>query len=244
MKPFVSERLKNAGVSPSSIGVLQGKYPVTFAHTNFPPGGVERSPVEYFDIYCPTRPANIYEVSGTIQRKYFDYRTGFISFNPPMSTWTARWDTRVEGFGLYIQPPILEKAAFDLFGETPDELSWRLVLGDYAPSIAFLALDIGSQALNKYPAGVEIVEQQMTTLLNLLVRRFSSSPKRDTSLVGIHSSQVLRAVQYISDNLDNKISVQSIADAAASSPPHLNRLFRAELGTSVWKYVQKMRRTA
>ncbi len=241
MEPFDKNELIAAGVKPNQIGILRGKYPVTFSYTDFPPGNLERVATDYFDIYCPTRPAEIYEISGSTKRRIFNYKPGCIAFNPAKSSWHAKWDTRIEGFSIYIQPEILEQAALDLFEESAKDLKWRLVLADYVPSIAYLALDIGSQAIANYPAGYEFVEKQFEILLNLLIRRYSVSPFRDTSLVGIHSAQVIRAVQYISENLENKISVLDITDAAASSPSHLNRLFRAELGLSVWNYVQKQR---
>ncbi len=244
MEPIDSQFLIDFGVSPDCVGTLAGKYPITYSHTDFPPGNLKRISADYFEIFCPTRPVDIYEISGSTKRKNFRYRIGFVAFNPPNRTWHAQWKSRIEGLSLYIQPQIIDDICQQTFGESVETNQWRLVLGDYVPSIAYLALDIGSQAATGYPAGVKFVEQQTATLLSMLVRRYSVTKTRDTSMVGVHSAVVLRAVQYINQNLQNKISVDSIAIAAAASPPHLNRLFRAELGISVWTYVQRRKLNA
>ena len=241
LEPLAHQTLIDAGVPKDSIGTLKGRYPLTYGSTSLPPGSLDRMATDYFELYSATRPAKIHETSGARRRSTFHYRLGYIAFSTPDSRWSAQWESRIDGFSLYIQPDILGESARAAFGEDPEQLIWRHVLGDHVPSIAFLALDIGSQATAGYPAGVEFVDRQVETLLAMLVRRFSRSATRDTSLVGIYSPAVLRALQHINQNLSENLTVARISDAAAASPPHLNRLFREELGVSVWSYVQSQR---
>lgn len=239
--PLDHNVLKEAGVPIDSIGTLKGRFPLTYGNSSLPPGSLDRMATDYFELYAATRPVTIYETSGSRKRTAFHYRLGYVAFNSPEARWSARWNSRIDGFSLYIQPGILNAIAEDVFGEPADHLSWRHLLGDHVPAIAYLALDIGSQAIAGYPAGVKFVEDQVETLLAMLVRRYSRSARRDTRLVGIHSPSVLRALEFINGHLKHAITVASIAEAAAASPPQLNKLFRAELGVSVWSYVQSRR---
>lgn len=239
--PLNHKVLKDAGVPIESIGTLKGRFPLTYGNSSLPPGSLDRMATDYFELYAATRPATIYETSGSRKRTAFHYRLGYVAFSSPEARWSARWNSRIDGFSLYIQPGILNAIAEDVFGEPAGHLEWRHVLADHVPAIAYLALDIGSQAIAGYPAGTEFVEDQVETLLSMLARRYSSSQRRDTRLVGIHSPSVLRALDYINRHLTHTITVETIADAAAASPPHLNKLFRAELGVSVWSYVQSRR---
>ncbi|MEL6416152.1 MAG: AraC family transcriptional regulator [Pseudomonadota bacterium] len=239
--PLDHDVLKGAGVPTDSIGTLKGRFPLTYGNSSLPPGSLDRMATDYFELYAATRPATIYETSGSRKRTAFHYRLGYVAFSSPEARWSARWNSLIDGFSLYIQPGILAAVAAEVFGEPAEQLRWRHVLGDHVPAIAYLALDIGSQAVAGYPAGVKFVEDQVETLLAMLVRRYSSSEVRDTRLVGIHSPSVLRALEFINGHLKQAITVETIADAAAASPPHLNKLFRAELGVSVWAYVQSKR---
>ncbi len=239
--PLDHRELIDAGVPPDAIGILKGQYPLTFTRSSLPPGEFDRPALNYFEIYAATRPATILETSGTTKRSAFHYRLGYVAFNTPASRWHAQWESQIEGFSLYIQPEVMDKIVEETFGESPDQVEWRPLLGDYVPSIAYLALDIGSQATAGYPAGVEFVEMQVKTLLSMIARRYSTSKNRDTSLVGIHSAAVMRAIQYVEKHLKDDMALGNITDAAAASAPHLNRLFRAELGVSVWAYVQNRR---
>lgn len=239
--PLDHKVLKDAGVPIESIGTLKGRFPLTYGNSSLPPGSLDRMATDYFELYAATRPATIYETSGSRKRTAFHYRLGYVAFSSPEARWSARWNSRIDGFSLYIQPGILKAVAEDVFGEPAEHLEWRHVLADHVPAIAYLALDIGSQAIAGYPAGTEFVENQVETLLSMLARRYSSSQHRDTRLVGIHSPSVLRALEFINSHLKHAITVERIAEAAAASPPHLNKLFRAELGVSVWSFVQSRR---
>ena len=239
--PLDHNVLRDAGVPTDSIGTLKGRFPLTYGNSSLPPGSLDRMATDYFELYSATRPVTIYETSGSRKRTAFHYRLGYVAFSSPEARWSARWNSRIDGFSLYIQPGILKSIAEDVFGEPAEHLNWRHVLGDHVPAIAYLALDIGSQAIAGYPAGVKFVEDQVETLLAMLVRRYSSTERRDTRLVGIHSPSVLRALEYIYGHLKRPITVEKIAEAAGASAPHMNKLFRAELGVSVWSYVQSKR---
>lgn len=242
--PFIDpDFFDTAGIAPDSMGVFKGRFPAMYSWFSLPPGRHSRLAAAYFELFCPTRASDIFEISGATKRKLFQYRRGYTAFSTPEAEWQAAWESRIEGFSIYFERPMLEEAAGRAFGDAPG-LGWRSVLADYAPQIAFLAKDICSQAQAGYPAGFQIVETQMEALMAMLARRYSTAPDRDTRLVGIHSAVVLRAIDFVGSNLTAPLSVGMIAERSAASPAHLNKLFRAELGVSVWSYVQDQRLTA
>jgi len=53
--------------------------------------------------------------------------------------------------------------------------------------------------------------------------------------------RVRRALEYIHVHLTDRLSIQAIAAAAATSPFHLGRAFRAALGLPIWQYVLRER---
>ncbi len=56
-----------------------------------------------------------------------------------------------------------------------------------------------------------------------------------------YRSQIEAAVHYIEIHLHEKITLESVADAAGLSPCHLSRIFKQETGMSMVDYVQKER---
>ena len=195
----------------------------------------------HFELFIPTRPLTVTDVSGSFHRTLFHYRLGTIGFSPPSINWRIKWDGAIEGVLLIWEPEVIEAAVAKLFNEDMATLTWRRGMGDHVPAIAFLGLDIASQISSGYPAGKAHVELLMESLLSLCLRRYASSETRATSLVGIMSRQVLHAVGIINTKLTTDLTIDEICAHGAVSKSHLNRLFRTELGLSPWEFVQRQR---
>ncbi len=194
-----------------------------------------------FELFLPTRPLSLQELSGQFQRQRFNYRLGSIAFCHPGMSWLIAWEGSIEGVLLVWEPEVIQKAASNLFDEDFSQLTWRRALGDYVPAIAYLGLDIASQVTSGYPAGEKHVELLIEALLALCLRRYASTPQRDTALAGVMSRQVLQAISFINANLTTDLSIEEIRTRSAVSKSHLNRLFRTEVGISPWEYVQRQR---
>ncbi len=207
---------------------------------NAPSGSLQRQRNGRFDLFLPMRPVILTELSGK-RRSIFRYGSGIVGFSPPDADWRISWEGQLQGVSLQIEPGELTQAACQIFGDDATEIEWRTALSDHNPVVANLGLDMISQMISGYPAGAAVVELQYKALLALLARRYASTPRRNTALVAVLSRQVLAAVSFIDEQLHDDISVADIAEAAAVSAPHLNRLFQAELGLSVWKYVIRQR---
>lgn len=54
---------------------------------------------------------------------------------------------------------------------------------------------------------------------------------------------IIKVINYIEDNLDDKLSLGEVADKAGYSKFHLNRLFSERVGCTLYKYMQTRRLT-
>ncbi len=204
-----------------------------------PSASFHRRPVPDHDIFLPLRPICLHEISGGRRRSSFDYRRGMVGFTPPGESWSVSWEGTLEGVTFLIPPETMANALGAVQpGRQPN---WRMVLADHAPAIAFLGLDLAEQALGGLPGGKDTFEQQLKTFLTMLHRRYTSQPEVDLPRIGGLRAQVLRAVAYIESHLGADIDLDQICAAAHLSRAQANRCFRAELGTTVWGYVQRRR---
>lgn len=238
---YVETKMAHAGLPPGRSIEVSGPWPLTITSMHVSSNRLERLFTDHFEMFLPTRTVTLYEITGDMGRQTFQYRTGMVAFNPPNENWSIEWEGTIEGVSILFDDATIEEAIRESFSEDPKTLSWRLALGDHAPAIAYLGLDIASQAATGYPAGKEHTEQLIGTFLSMIIRRYSVTPDRDTALVGVMSPQVIRTVQYINLNLHRHLTLQELCDVGAASLAHMNRLFRAELGESVWNYVQRRR---
>lgn len=54
---------------------------------------------------------------------------------------------------------------------------------------------------------------------------------------------IMKVIDYIEDNLDNKLSLHDISNKVGYSKFHLNRLFSESVGCTLYKYIKKRRIT-
>ena len=233
--------LLKLGFSDEDIVDFDGEWPSTIITIRENTGNSDRMFVGFFDIFIPTRTFTLHELTGGYKRKKYNYRYGMAGFNPPDAKWEISWEGVLEGFAIIFETSTIEKASQELFGESYKSLDWRRAICDRAPAIAYLGLDIASQVTTGFPAGKPHVNLQMRAFLAMLIRRYAVTPERNTALVGVSSRQVLRAIQYIESHLSQPLTLQHISDVSAASIGHLNRLFRVEVGHTVWGYVMSRR---
>ena len=57
------------------------------------------------------------------------------------------------------------------------------------------------------------------------------------------SSIIIKVIDFIEENLEGKLSLDEISDKVGYSKFHLNRLFSASVGCTLYKYIQMRRLT-
>jgi AraC family transcriptional regulator len=85
-------------------------------------------------------------------------------------------------------------------------------------------------------------EALSTALAVHLLREYGAAvlgPKRQYG--GLPREKLVRAVEYIQDQLDTDLTVSGIAQAVGMSPDHFTRLFKESTGQSPYRYVVEAR---
>jgi AraC family transcriptional regulator len=85
-------------------------------------------------------------------------------------------------------------------------------------------------------------EALSTALAVHLLREYGATvlePKRQHG--GLPREKLVRAVEYIQDQLDTDLTVSGIAQAVGMSPDHFTRLFKESTGQSPYRYVVEAR---
>ncbi|MEL6688386.1 MAG: hypothetical protein AAFP97_12300, partial [Pseudomonadota bacterium] len=239
MRTFSTDVLHEAGFTPADYEQFQyAGYSITLLELSIDSGWINRSGADWFDLFVPTRYCLLHEEHGNLPKKRFAYRPGSVGFSPPGAEWRARVDGRVEGVSFFIPTDLMRQIAQSVLGYQPTV--WRHVLADAAPAISWLAQDVASQVR----LGVDPIKglrlKLTETLLALLCRHYAKSAARD-AVIGVRSPPVIRALAYISKSIASPLSRESIAEAAFVSPSQLGRLFREEIGESVWGHVLRRR---
>jgi AraC family transcriptional regulator len=81
-------------------------------------------------------------------------------------------------------------------------------------------------------------EALSTALAVHLLREYGAAmlrPKRQYG--GLSRERLVRAAEYIQDQLDTDLTVAGIAQAVYMSPYHFTRLFKESIGQSPYQYV-------
>jgi AraC family transcriptional regulator len=91
-----------------------------------------------------------------------------------------------------------------------------------------------------HPAQDVLVESLATALLVHLLRGYSSSPS-EQPLKNVGPASLRRALAYIEDQPNMRISMDDLAGAAGLSRFHFSRLFRKHIGISPAAYIERSR---
>lgn len=239
LQPFSEQILHDAGFGPDVYDQFKHDgHTVTVAAFSLERAPIARSGAGWFDLFVPTRFCVMRAEEGKLRQHRFAYRPGSVGFSPPGVDWRAVPEGRVEGISFFLPPELMDAVAERHLGCCPS--GWRHVLADAAPAIAWLAQDIASQVRLGLDPEAGLRSTLCEALLALVCRHYVVSPARQAPM-GVHSPAVIRALNYIDDNLSESIDVSSIAQAAFVSPSQLSRLFRHELGVGPWQHVLQRR---
>lgn len=147
---------------------------------------------------------------------------------------TAWWDGPFESACFYFTARALGEAlGVDADRHVHDI---RTTVDRHAPVVAHLLRVLHADAVAGQPHGSLVGDAAFAALAAQFVpdRRLGTGPSGD-------DWRVRRALEYIHTRLSERLGIPAIADAAATSPFHLSRAFRAALGCSIWQYVLRER---
>ena len=105
--------------------------------------------------------------------------------------------------------------------------------GGMQPEEAYSLSDVYIQQTDKCKNKNEIDTVHYTMTIDFTKRM------RQVRSGKIYSKNVIHMLDYISDHLHEKITVQDVAEAVSCTVPYVSRLFTAEIGTPPGEYIMK-----
>ncbi len=147
------------------------------------------------------------------------------------------WDRPMESACFYFTDDALAAVLDRDVDERTHDI--RSAINRYSPVIGHLLRALHADALAGQPHGRLVGDSIFTAVAAQLVPpgTVSHGPLRAT----VRDRRVRLALDYIHAHLADALDLQVIAAAAASSPFHLSRCFRAAVGCSIWRYVLRER---
>jgi AraC family transcriptional regulator len=180
----------------------------------------------------PSRPRMTMSVGGRMLRP--DFGVDEIIAIEAGSGGHGGWDDAFESACFYFQPDAIETA----LGRpvAPGEVILQTSTGLKAPIIVHLLQALRADAAAGQPHGLMVGD----AIFSALAAQFVSTKPREDGLAA-PDWRVQRALDYIHAHLTEPLDLNRIAVAAATSPYHLGRSFRAATGSTIWRYVLKQR---
>lgn len=86
---------------------------------------------------------------------------------------------------------------------------------------------------------IEAIEALKSDMINEYTDQMKNLKKQ-----GVYSRHIVRCIDYINDNLNTKLTVNSIADKLGMNPTYLSKLFSKETGKSLSQYIKLQRLVA
>lgn len=166
---------------------------------------------------------------------------GMISIIASNEPHRGQWDAQTELASFNLKPEFINRITYDAFGKSTVEITSQQ--GSYDSLIQQLGLALMRDLL--YLGGSNnrlYVESIVNVLTGHLIRYYTTSG--DLAWKGGRglSSQALRqALEYIQSNLEEDLSVATIADAVAMSSYRFAFLFRESMGVTPHQYVMEQR---
>ncbi len=147
------------------------------------------------------------------------------------------WNRRVNSSCLYFTDESLDAALGQDITDRGHEL--RSSISVHSPVMNHLLQALHADTVAGHPHGKLVGD----SIFVALAAQFTPEQKFGSrSLLATPGDwRVRRSLEYIHAHLSQELSVPSIAKAAATSPFHLNRSFRAAMGCSLWQYVSRER---
>lgn len=151
-------------------------------------------------------------------------------------------ETAGEGLVFIINPNFLPHIVATTECLNPDKIELRSVLLNRDPQLTFIANSCLSEMTTDGLGGKLYTESLANLFAIHLLRNYCTTPaKLRTYEGGLSKLQLKRSLDYIHANLDNELSLETIASELNLSHYYFCSLFKQSIGVSPWQYVIKQR---
>ena len=170
---------------------------------------------------------------------------GSISLFPSRQPFLRRVESDENGASdflyLALDPVFVSHAATDL-DFYPDRVEFIEQRGQADPALGYIALALRA-ALQSGRSSERMYGESLALALAVhLLREYAGQPVEPPISPGeLSREKLMRAVDYIEDQLHEDLTVAEIARAVHMSPYHFSRLFKSATGQSPYHYVMEAR---
>jgi AraC family transcriptional regulator len=137
---------------------------------------------------------------------------------------------------LRLQPSLVNQVAQELGYLESTEIAPNL--GVVSPQIQHIGLALKTELESGCLSGRLYGESLATALASYLLQQYSTSKQQVQEFVGgLPKYKLCRVLEYISDRLENELTLAELANAVDISPYHFARLFKQSTGLTPHQYV-------
>jgi AraC family transcriptional regulator len=155
------------------------------------------------------------------------------------------WEAEVADDGLvfYADPKLLQKVATENDCLNLDRIELRPILQARDPQIEAISTLFRTEMYNDELGGELYAESLANVFLLHLLRNYCTLPHtlRSDAKGGLSTPKLQQAIGYIQANLDQKLSLEAIAQQLNLSVYYFCELFTRSMGISPYKYVLQQR---
>ncbi|EGG93529.1 Transcriptional regulator, AraC family [gamma proteobacterium IMCC1989] len=155
------------------------------------------------------------------------------------SEWEVGSRQRFEHF--YFSDALLRRTALESFDMDPRHVELFDITFFEDERLLNNCHDLFMQSRIEPEDTLRLQEQALFIMVDLL-RRYSCSPKNKTNYrSGLRPTALNRVIEYIHENLDQKVTIDSLATVAGISPFHFIRMFKISTGETPHQRIMDIR---
>jgi AraC family transcriptional regulator len=152
------------------------------------------------------------------------------------------WNETDECVVFAIEPTTLQQIAIETDCLNPTQVELRPIVYDRDPKIEFFAKAFHEEMQNNGLGGQLYGESLANLFLIHLLRHYCAfEPKLKQYQAGLPKHKLQQAIDYIQANLDQKLSLEAIAQHLNMSVYYFCELFKQSMGIAPYKYVLQQR---
>ena len=165
---------------------------------------------------------------------------GHTSIVPLGEPYLTHFNEEVEYLTVYLDPSVLSRVASDSLNSERIQLIHACDASD--PLVRQLALALMAEAESEGEADRLYVDSLTTALVAHLLKHYTRTGGRlRMAFGGLPGNKLLRAVEFVNENLERNITLAEIAASVDLSPFHFARAFKQTTGLTPHQYVIKCR---
>jgi AraC family transcriptional regulator len=170
---------------------------------------------------------------------FFPYNFLLAPAQTPAFFW---WNQTDESIAFSIEPTTLQQIAIETNCLNPTQVELRPIVYSRDPKIEFFARAFYEEMQNDGLGGQLYGESLSNLFLIHLLRHYCAfEPKLKQYQGGLPKHKLQQAIDYIQANLDQKLSLEAIAQHLNMSVYHFCDLFKQSVGIAPYKYVLQQR---